>query len=277
MAGASGGFDLARCDACRTLFTARLPEGGDAHDYDGYYHEGNLQVPAFVRSRLDEVVGAFEPYRDANRWLDVGCGAGTLLEAVVGRGWEAIGTEVSAGGAEAVRARGFDIRVGELDALALPAEGFDVVSLVEVVEHVPDPRALLADAARLVRPGGAVYVTTPHGRGISARALGARWSVVAPPEHLQLFSVHGMRAVAAAAGLEVVRLQTHAVNPAELVAGLRRMRASVDAGTRVDSGYRLNQALSANPRRAALKRAANAALALSRLGDSIRLVARRPH
>ena len=267
---------MRRCRSCRTLFTARLPAPAESLDYDDYYHEGNLEVPAFVHSRLDELVGSFERERSLGTWLDVGCGAGTLLEAVRGRGWQAIGTEVSRGAAESVGARGFDVRVGELPELGLPEAGFDVVSMVEVVEHVPDPRALLGQALPLVRPGGVLYVTTPHGRGISARLLRSGWSVVAPPEHLQLFSVPGLRRALAAAGFTVDDVHTQAVNPAELMAAMRPGKPQLDASSRVDSGYRLNEALSGSARGAVVKRLANGALSLTRLGDSIRLIGRRP-
>jgi SAM-dependent methyltransferase len=276
LVGESDGFQIAGCRSCRTLFTARLPESGESLDYDDYYHEGNLEVPAFVRKRLDETVAAFDGERQTGRWLDVGCGAGTLMEAVRDRGWAVVGTEVSASAAEAVRAKGLDVRAGELSALGLDDGAFDVVSMVEVVEHVPDPRGLLAQVRPLLRPGGILYVTTPHGRGVSARLLRTGWSIVAPPEHLQLFSLRGLRAALEAAGFEVASARTQAVNPSELLAALKRGRAPVEASQRVESGYRLNEALSSSSRGAALKSAANAVLSATRLGDSIRLVATNP-
>lgn len=274
-AGSAAGFALHRCGSCRTLFTAQLPDADEALDYDAYYHEGNLEVPAFVLGRLEDQVHQLEPYRQTGRWLDVGCGAGTLMEAASHRGWEAAGTEVARGAAEAVRAKGFEVHVGELDELELPPGGYDVVSLVEVVEHVPEPRRLIAAAVRLLRPGGALYVTTPHGRGISARLLGDEWSVVAPPEHLQLFSVPGIRSAVRSAGLELVSLRTHATNPGELVRTLRRQPA-LSGDERVETGYRLNEALSTRRRGRVVKTLVNGVLALTRLGDSIRLIASRP-
>ena len=230
-----------------------------------------------MHDRLGSLVTSFEPWRRLNRWLDVGCGAGALLAAAERRGWEVIGTEVALGAAEAVRARGFDVRVGQLERLGLPQGRFDVVSLVEVVEHHPDPRALFAAAATLVRPGGAIYVTTPHGRGISARLLGTRWSVVAPPEHLQLFSARGLQEALSAAGLRRRELHTHAVDPSELLRSLRSRGAGAGApGSRVESSYRLNESLSSSRAGTLLKGMANAALSATRLGDSLKLIAERP-
>lgn len=275
--GTSGAFEIRSCAECKTLFTGRLPAPGEEKPYDAYYDAHNLTVPTFVHDRLGEVVGSLERYRSLNTWLDVGCGAGTLLRAALGRGWQAIGTEVSVGAVEAGRADGLDVRLGELRDIALPEQGFDVVSVVEVLEHVADPAGVISDSARALRPGGGLYVTTPHGRGISARLLRSGWSAVAPPEHLQLFSVKGLISLLESAGLAVHEVQTHGANPYELLAAARR-RGGGDAPTvdRVETGYRLNESLSTSRGGSLLKEAVNGVLSASRLGDGIKLVAERP-
>ena len=274
-AGSANGFGIVRCAACGTVFTAALPAAADAMDYGGQQSAG-AAIPAFVEERLGRVVAEFEPYRSLNRWLDVGCGAGTLLRAAAGRGWAAVGTEVAPGRAEAVRATGLEVHLGELDELDLDEGGFDVVSLVEVVEHVEAPAALVQSAARLLRPGGAMYLTTPHGRGLSARMLGSGWTVVAPPEHLQLFSVKGIRALLSRAGLDTKRIRTHAVNPHELLGALRRRGGKVTTSSeRKQTGYRLNESLSGNRAGAVAKSLANGTLSALRLGDTLKVTAAR--
>jgi 2-polyprenyl-3-methyl-5-hydroxy-6-metoxy-1,4-benzoquinol methylase len=272
-AGTKNGFELRRCRSCGTFFTARLPAAEESKDYADYYNAANLQERPLVRARLAEVVAALDPYRRANRWLDVGCGAGTLMRAAADAGWQVEGTEVSEGAAGAVRAARFDVHVGDLSAIDLPTAGFDVVSLVEVLEHVPDPDALLARVAELVRPGGAVYVTTPNGRGISGRALRERWSVVAPPEHLQLFSVPGLRSLLSRSGFEATKAQAHGVNPHELLAGLRR--GDFSAGQRGETSRQLNQSLAGSRRGRVVKQIVNSVLSATRTGDGLKLVAER--
>src|SRR4051794_33961162 len=94
--GSSRGHELARCGRGRTVFTTTLPSSPDeAMDYGAYYSAANLQIPAFVDKRLEEVAGDFEHYRALGRWLDVGCGAGGLVRAAARRGWTAVGTEVA--------------------------------------------------------------------------------------------------------------------------------------------------------------------------------------
>ncbi len=198
------------------------------------------------------------------------------MEAARDRGWHVIGTEVAEPAAEAIRARGFDVRSGELDELGLPEAGFDVVSIVEVLEHVPDVGGLLAASRRLLRPGGGLYVTTPHGRGISARLLGTNWSIISPPEHLQLFSVAGLRRAITSSGLTVRTLRIHGVNPKELLQAARIGKHPMKPGDRVESSYRLNESLSTARSGLIFKSAANAALSVTRLGDTIKLVGERP-
>jgi SAM-dependent methyltransferase len=274
-AGRAGAFELRRCRGCGSLFTARLPRPGEDEPYADYYHDGNLTVPAFITGRLDELVVSFEGSRRTNAWLDVGCGAGALMRAARERGWEAAGTEVSERPAQLLREEGFDVRVGELAGVGFPEAAFDVVSMVEVLEHVSNPATLLSHAQRHLRPGGLLYVTTPHGRGISARLLGTGWSVVSPPEHLQLFSRRGLRSAVERAGLVVVSLATHAVNPIEIVRRLRPGGSDLSGGERVESAYRLNESMSSGRGGRTIKRVANRALDLARMGDSLKLVARR--
>lgn len=276
--GEENGFELRCCSRCESIFTARLPRPDEAEDYGRYYHEGNLETPAFVHRSLDALINSQAAYRQSNRWLDVGFGAGALLQAAARQGWRTTGTEVAPRPAEAMSAAGFDVHVGSLEDVELPAASFDVISAIEVVEHVPDPGALLAEARRLLRPGGALYLTTPHARGLSARCLGIRWSIVSPPEHLQLFSIQGARTLCRRAGFPEQSVRTHVLNPYELVQLLpwRRRAQKVTGAQRVATSYKLNATLTRRQAGALMKAVANGVLNASRLGDSLKLESVRP-
>jgi len=266
------------CRACRTLYTAHLPNSDSAEDYDSYYCAENLSVPSFINRRLDEVVAEFAPYRKAGRLLDVGFGAGAVLESAGRAGWQAFGVEVSRRAVEHARTSGFEVFCGTLHEAKYPAAYFDVVTATEVLEHVLDPRSVLHEITRVLRPGGLLWATTPHCRGFSARLLGLRWSVVSPPEHLQVFTIGGVRRMLAHAGLGVVRVATEGVNPYELLAqiyGVPPMGAGEHANARVQSSYRLNEALMATSSRRLMKSALNGVLDRSRMGDSLKIWARR--
>ncbi|MFZ1905104.1 MAG: bifunctional 2-polyprenyl-6-hydroxyphenol methylase/3-demethylubiquinol 3-O-methyltransferase UbiG [Steroidobacteraceae bacterium] len=101
------------------------------------------------------------------RVLDVGCGGGLLAESLARAGARVTGIDLAPGMIEAARlhagesALTIEYRVSAAEALAqeMPG-GYDVVTCMEMLEHVPAPAATVVTLARLVRPGGAVFVST---------------------------------------------------------------------------------------------------------------------
>ncbi|HEY5102602.1 MAG TPA: bifunctional 2-polyprenyl-6-hydroxyphenol methylase/3-demethylubiquinol 3-O-methyltransferase UbiG [Steroidobacteraceae bacterium] len=101
------------------------------------------------------------------RVLDVGCGGGLLAEALARAGAQVTGIDLAPGMIEVARLHAaaenlqIDYRVAGAEELAAAAAGsFDIVTCMEMLEHVPDPQATTATLAGLVRPGGAVFVST---------------------------------------------------------------------------------------------------------------------
>ncbi|MFM8303370.1 MAG: class I SAM-dependent methyltransferase [Actinomycetota bacterium] len=107
--------------------------------------------------------------------LDVGAANGLLVEAATAAGIDAVGVEPSASLAEAARARGFDVRTGVLPRSDLLARRFDLVTCVDVVEHVADPVGLLEACRAQLTEDGRLLVVTPDAASLAARLLGRRW------------------------------------------------------------------------------------------------------
>src|SRR6266478_6195140 len=244
--GRKNDFDILVCGNCGTLYTQTLPTLSTSQDYEAYYGAENLSVPEFIKRRLDEIVSDFEPYRRTNRLLDIGCGAGSLLEAARKSGWKAEGVEISRPAVDHVRAAGFEAFCGELTEAAYPTGHFDVVTASELLEHVPEPGHLVREVARILHPGGLWWATTPHSKGASGQLLKLDWSVISPPEHLHLFSARGLRGLLLSHGFRRVRIKTEGVNPIEL---LRRARgrsisnndsSQSEGFDRVRTSYQLN-------------------------------------
>ena len=111
----------------------------------------------------------------ARTLLDVGAAAGLMLREAAARGFEAEGIEPSYALASAGRRAGMRIHQGVLPHPELRGRRFDVVTLVDVIEHVADPVGLLRAARDLVTDDGLVVVVTPDVGSLAARALGYRW------------------------------------------------------------------------------------------------------
>jgi len=101
------------------------------------------------------------------RVLDVGCGGGLLTEVLTRAGAEVTGIDMAPGMIEVARlhaaesALRIDYRMAAAEDLAqATAEAFDIVTCMEMLEHVPDPAAMTATLARLLRPGGALFIST---------------------------------------------------------------------------------------------------------------------
>lgn len=250
-----------RCRQCATLFTSdavRKP-----YD-DGYASE--IEPAPFLPRRLDDIVAGFGT---PGRLLDVGFGAGDFLDAARRAGWNVSGVELASAAVERARRRGIDAFRGTLFDAHYDAASFDVVIASELVEHVLDVDPLVAEIARVLRPGGFLWATTPHGRGLSARVLGGSWSVISPPEHIQLFSIKGVRALLRRAGFANVKIAAEGVNPHEL------LRRGIAPGERIESGHALNAFFEERRGRRLVKRAVNRMLSALHLGDSLKIVARR--
>ncbi len=272
------GFDIFICKKCSTVCTVEKENSG-VFDYENYYRESNLAIPDFVSIRLAEIVRDFEKYRQLNRFLDVGCGAGAFLKAAIGESWEAEGVEVSRSSVEYLQKQNIKVFYGDLAAANFAENSFDVVTAVEILEHIAEPEIVLKEIFRVLRPGGLMWATTPHGNGASRRLLGADWTCVAPPEHLHLFSVKGIKNLLTEAGFQNVRILTQGVNPFEIVHALRfgnnKSRQNAEIQSEPTTAYELNSALSKSTSRRAVKNLLNYLLNITRLGDSLKIWAEK--
>lgn len=195
---------LARCDDCGLLFAAdpevkRLPELYAAlvdPDYEDGAGARLLQMRALLGAVLAEAPGA-------RTLLDVGAATGLLVREAARRGLRAVGVEPSSGLAQKAREAGLDVRSGVLPHATLAGERFDLVTLVDVLEHVAEPLALLEAAAAHLAPGGRLVVVTPDPSSRVARLLGRRWWHFRLA-HVAYYPPRAFAALAARAGLVVV-------------------------------------------------------------------------
>ncbi|GAB4430973.1 MAG: class I SAM-dependent methyltransferase [Chloroflexi bacterium OHK40] len=161
------------------------------------------------------------------RILDVGCATGNFLDTMRRAGWHAQGVEPSPEAAAYARERlGLDVITGRLEEAGLPGVAFDAVTFWDVLEHVHQPQATLAEAARILRPGGILVLGLPNPDSLEARLLGRHWIGWDLPRHLNLFRPPLLRAQLARMGMPVERINSPMHGYAVLVMSLeQRARA----------------------------------------------------
>jgi SAM-dependent methyltransferase len=169
-----------------TLMKATL-----AVDEHHWWYRGRRRI---IRAELDQLAlpaGA--------RVLDAGCGSGRTLQELVGYG-EVSGLELNAEAAELARERSLgEVVTGRLEDLPWDDEAFDLITCLDVIEHVPDDVAALCELKRVCRPGGWLLVTVP--------AYQALWSHHDQANHhYRRYSRPSLRRAAGAAGWTVDRV-----------------------------------------------------------------------
>lgn len=212
------GFRFVACRSCglayqhpRPVFPelrGRYREEYFRYELDNAANFYNLMVLGLGDAGLGEAAPGAVPGLAGDRFLDIGCATGMLVADMQSRGWKACGVEICRESAEyGIRERGVPIVIGTLEEAAFPEASFSIVHFSHLIEHVPDPRALLREVRRILLPGGLAVITTPNIDGLQARLFGARWRS-AIGDHLALFSRPTLRRLLREEGYEIRRERT---------------------------------------------------------------------
>ena len=198
-------------DGGRAPDLARLVSGGADASIEREWQAATLHA---------DVLAALEQAADEGlprRALDVGCGTGELLRTLVAGGWDATGTEPAPAIAEVGRAAGLQVEAATASQYLTGwrREGrppFGGVVLLNVLEHIPDPAALLDDLVSALAPGGRLIVRVPNDfnplQAAAHRALGGRRWWVAIPDHVNYFDLASIAGLLERFGLDVIDRST---------------------------------------------------------------------
>jgi ubiquinone/menaquinone biosynthesis C-methylase UbiE len=161
--------------------------------------------------------------------LDVGCGDGVFLSRMRAAHWAVDGVDFDPKAIENARLRyGLDLHHGDLLALRLPENSFDAVTLSHVIEHVPDPVALLQEVRRILKPGARTVITTPNNGSLGHLKFGQYWFGLDPPRHLFLFSPNSLNELARLALLKPLHVNSTAANADIFLGGSFSIQSASD-------------------------------------------------
>ena len=217
------GFILVKCSGCGLLYVEKRPEDDQitqAHkqgkhtglkqlDVTGVYSPGRVKV---YRKVLDDLFGG--DMNHLQSWLDVGCGHGEFMLAVQRYAPGAInvsGTEPNVHKQASARKRGLHVEYFDLET---HAGQYDMISMLNVYSHLPDPPRFLEGLKKLLRPGGEIIVQTGDTAGFSARD---HYRPFCLPDHLSFASQAIVVGILERLGFEVLSIRKYPYVRLELV------------------------------------------------------------
>ncbi|MEO5808383.1 class I SAM-dependent methyltransferase [Devosia sp.] len=209
---ASGARDKADCPMLACKRTGAIFAQDISHMTNEHYQEKpfadveqHFSGGVIDKMDLDRRAALLNSYVPGKRWLDFGCGFGEILKAAGPFAASTAATELNRTQSNSVRAAGFDVRD---DVAEFGRADFEVVTLFHVLEHLPDPVAMLAHIKRHCSPGATIIVEVPHARDFLLMGLqsddfkrSTLWS-----EHLVLHTRSTLSLAIEGAGLQLAAI-----------------------------------------------------------------------
>jgi 2-polyprenyl-3-methyl-5-hydroxy-6-metoxy-1,4-benzoquinol methylase len=211
---------LVRCDRCAFMYVSPRPTEEELKLlYDDEYFEGedlsrclDFRKPVFQQclTTLKSLA------KGQGRLLDVGCATGEFVQEAASWGWQAEGIESSRTAAAFARTqKGLPVHNADLESAPFPQNAFDVVTLLDVLEHLLHPREEIRRVHGLLRPGGVVVVRVPNTvfhlpKARLCRALGVNDMGMWMRYHLNHFTPGTLRALLHDVGFKVLKVDVGA-------------------------------------------------------------------
>lgn len=195
--------DIYRCENCGFMQCSGLNDTLEYYESleDACYEQGRSERSIQAKKLLKVV----HKYRPDGRLLDIGTGGGALVEEAIKMGYNAEGIEPSKWLQSQARKRGLSVYLGTFPHPELTGP-YDVVTMIDVIEHVSNPLELLSGARKVVSKDGIVLVVTPNVNSLMARILGWKWWHFRVA-HIGYFNRETLSIAVDKAGLQLVRMK----------------------------------------------------------------------
>ena len=208
------------CRMCGHLVSSCSREDYEASNQEWNTEEGtwpsqkDWKRMAYRKRRDLRTIRRLLGAKDTYRLLDVGCSNGAFVSFANSLGISAEGVDPSEKAVENGRRRGLKIHCGYLQELGFERHGFDAITMYEVIEHIDEPKALLRECHRILKPGGVLLVGTGNTDSWTASVMKERWDFFDMHRHgghVSFFSTHSLAVLAYRTGYSLGKIRTSSV------------------------------------------------------------------
>lgn len=182
-----------KCNSCQLVFTFPQPVSMlDVNDtkYDSIEEkESRLAIFDKVYKRAQIQIQDIKQYKSSGKFLDIGCSYGICVKAAKDGGFDSYGIEPANSAATyAKKELHLNVFHGTLEKANIKNNTYDVITLFDVLEHIPDLDTFLKEVHRILKPGGLLVVQSPNVDSFAYRVLKVHWNWLLIPHHLWHFS-----------------------------------------------------------------------------------------
>ena len=190
-------FTFKRCLNCGLIYLNPRPTMNEISYYypdvyEAFSEINTATVPekSHIARSLKKQMGIIEAYTTKpGKLLDVGCAKGNFLIFAKTQGWQVTGIEPHAPSAFVAREKyGLNVLTGTLEPTTFPSCTFDVITLWDVLEHLPNPKTTLRTAKKILRPDGIIVFSIPNLYSFDRFLFRSYWIGWDPPRHFTLFT-----------------------------------------------------------------------------------------
>jgi SAM-dependent methyltransferase len=204
-------YALYQCCVCFLVFTDPQPVKSSVTNFNDEKYDSREEKESRLADfdqeykRAKKHIVELKQFQSSGKLLDVGCSYGIGVKAAGDLGFEALGIEpTKKAAAYATHHLSVNVLHTTLEKAKLAKNSFDVVTLYDVLEHVPDLHGFLKEIYRILKPGGLLVIQSPNINSFAAIILKTKWNWLLVPHHLWHFSYRSLSGVLQKSGFSVL-------------------------------------------------------------------------
>ncbi|WP_161794807.1 class I SAM-dependent methyltransferase [Desulfonatronum thioautotrophicum] len=180
----------------------------ESHDY---------RVVRFGNERISILKNFVEDSLCKPKYLDIGCSTGFVVEAAQNAGWDATGIDLNPSAIEFGRNRGLNLHISSVEDIADHNALYDVISLFDVIEHIPYPTKILDCCKKKLKPGGIIFIYVPNYDSASRILMGKDAHFIWPTHHLNYYTPITLKSYLESQSFNVELIMTEGLDIADYI------------------------------------------------------------